>query len=221
MSDAITLLGKAYRDHNLEPPTAFDETQEFPYNIAQQLINEVVMDLNKLGNFWFSETATALAYSDGVYQYDLTALGVNPRRIAYIRRDSTTTPGELVQLPYRSFQRTYRSAPVATGTPFNYAIFRDQLEFDYSPDADYTINVYHYKDMPAITATTDSQDGGEVLIPTEYEDLLSVGCYQYLGAKIGRWPYENALSVLLAKAQPFMVVARNDSGMAQQFPAAF
>lgn len=221
MSTAIELLKTAYRDHNLDEPTTFSTTAEFPYNIAKDLINEVVSEFNRLGNFWFAKTKTQLTYSPSTYTYDLSSLDINPTRIEYIRRESSTSPGELIQYEYRSFQRRYRTSTVPSGMPSAFAIFNASLELNTSPDGDYSIYCYHFKDMPAITATTDSQSGGQILVPTEYEDLISRSCYFLLGYKIGKWSQEQAYQDLEMKAKPFLVASKSNAGLPQRLPAAF
>lgn len=222
MSTAIQLLQMAYRDHNLEAPSAFSTTTEFPLNIAQDLINEVIQELNKMGNFWFCRTKTAFAYTANVYTYNLGTLEINPNRIEYVRRDSTTlSGGELIQYEYRMFQRLFRGTTIPSGIPGKYSIFNDTIEFDIKPDADYSIFCYHFKDMPYITATTDSQSTGAILVPTQYEDLIRQGCYYFLGSKIGKWDHDKALLDLKYKAQPFLIVVKSNSGIPTRMPAAF
>lgn len=221
MSTAIQLLAHAYRDHSLDIPSTYDTTLEYPMNLAQGIMNEVILDLNKMGNFWFNRTKTSLTYSGGTYTYSFTTIGVNPARIEYVRKEATNYWGELKPYEYRQFLEQFRMSAVVTTQPQYYSKFNDTLELDSIPDQDYSIKVYHFKDMPQTTLTTDSYSTGVLLIPTEYEDLYRIGCYLYLGYKIGKWPYDEAYLGLKVKAQPFLVVTTNDSAIPQQFPAAF
>jgi len=221
MSTALELLQKAYRDHSLDTPSSYDTTLEYPLNLAQDILNEVILDLNKMGNFWFNRTITSLTYSGGTYTYSFNTIGVNPERVEFIRKTATNYWGELLPIEYRTFMKQFRMQALVTTQPQYYSKYNDTLELDSIPDQDYSIKVYHFKDMPQSTLTTDSYSTGVLLIPTEYEDLYRLGCYFYLGYKLGKWTYDQAYMDLKMKSQPFLVVTTNDSALPTQMPAAF
>lgn len=221
MSTALAILNVAYQDHNLDTLSSFDSSLEFPYNLAKNILNEVIRDLNRLGNYWFCETKTNIPYYLSTYAYSFRALEIDPKRIKYIRRDALNYQGELQQMNYRDFQKTYRLSSVSTGSPSTWSKYGDTLELNVVPDRDYSLFAYHYQDMPLITVTTDSQSTGSILVPEADEDLLERGCYQYLGYKIGKWAYQQALEEIYTKARPFLVSVDEDAGIARQMPANF
>jgi hypothetical protein len=105
---------------------------------------------------------------------------------------------------------------VQTVEPTAWSKYGATIELNSIPDQDYSLYVYHYKDIPVISATTD-----EMTVPDQDMDLLERGCYFYLGYKIGKWDYATALQLLRAKAAPFLVQVKEDAGIPSQMPAAF
>lgn len=216
MSNALQILQAAYRANNFLEPSSFSTSQEFPLNIALDVLNQVIGEMNRLGNLEFTKTKTALTYSVGTYTYDLSDLSIDQRRIHYIRREALGYEGELTAYEYRHFQSRYRCGSLQTTTPVAWSKFSDTLELSSIPDQNYSLFVYHWKDLPEITATTDT-----FLIPIPDEDILKHNCEMYLGYKTGRWDYSYAVQAIKAKTAPFLVSTKNDSAVPQQMPAVF
>lgn len=215
-STALQIVTEAYRHQNLDEVTSFSTSQEYPYNIAKDIINQVIREMNRLGSYWFTETKTALAYSGGVYQYSFNTLAVDPKKVIRIRREATNYIGDLKQYNWYHFQRLFRSAAVTTAQPEGFSKFGDSLELSTIPGQDYSIYVYHFKDMPLITATSDT-----FLVPERDEDVLIDACYQLLGYKMGRWGLEAALQAIALKVSPLLADMKQDAGIPLQMPAAF
>lgn len=221
MSTALDIVNVALRDHNLKEISGFSTTQEFPGNIVKDVLNEVIRELNRMGNFWFSESKTPLPFSPSVYSYSFKALGIDPRRVIRIQREATGYWGELEQVNWRDFQKHFRTSTLATAQPSQWSKYGDSLELSSQPDQNYSLYAYHYRDMPVITSTADSQTSGAILVPENDEDLLERGCYFMLGYKIGKWDYITAVQQLKIKANPFLVSSQQDSGIAHQMPSLF
>jgi hypothetical protein len=216
MSTALQIVTEAYRHHNLNEVTSFATTQEFPYNIAMDILNQVLREMNRLGSYWFCETKTALPYSGGVYQYSFTTLAIDPKRVMRIQMEAANFKGELTECNWRDFMRLYRGSAVQTGMPAVWSKFGSTLELSLIPDQDYSLYAYHFKDMPLVSATTDT-----MLVPERDEDVLIDSCYQILGYKIGKWDLGTAFAAIAAKVSPLLANMKQDSGMPVQMPAAF
>jgi len=215
-STAVQIITEAYRNHNLDEVTTFSTTLEFPYKIALNVLNATVREINRMGNLWFMETKTALTYSNGVNTYSFSSLSVDPKRIIRLRREATNYWGEMKQYNYRQFQQLFQMAATATAEPNAWTKFNDTLTLNTIPDQDYTLELYHFKDMPLISATSDT-----FLVPERDEDILIDCCYQWLGYKMGRWDIGTAIQAIKILAQPFLAQMEEDAGMPQQMPAAF
>lgn len=218
MADAITLVKEAYRKNNLDQTqiTSFSSTLEFPYNLAQDILNDVLRMMNRAGNLWFTETKTALTYGVGTYTYSFTTLAVDPQKVINVRLEATDHWGELTQYARRAFQNRWRKSSILTTKPTAWTKYGSTLELNCIPDQDYTMYVYHYKDMPLVTATSDT-----TLVPEADEDVLINNCYTWLGKFIGRISEGDAIALIKANTAPFLVSTRNDAGMPNQMPAAF
>jgi len=216
MSTAVQIVTEAYRKHNLDEVTSFATTQEFPYNLANSLINDVITKMNRLGSFWFTETKTQLAHSEGTYTWNLNTLAIDPKKIRFIQMEATDHWGELVPYSFRQFQNWYRRASIPTQKPTAWTYHANTLELNYKPDQDYSIYVYHFKDMPKVTAVSDT-----FLIPEADEDILIDNCYEMLGFYLGRWDEARALAVIEAKTQPLLADMKKDRGIPRQMPRAF
>lgn len=215
-STAIQLVTEAYRKHNLDEVSSFSTSLTFPYNLAQNVLNDTLREIDRIGNLTFMETSTALSYSAGVYTYAMSTLLIDPVRIKYIRKEATNYWGELQQFQERQFKKRYRMAAVATAQPSAWTKYGDTIELDAKPDQDYTITVYHYKSLQLVTATSDT-----FTMPSLGEDIIVSGCYQLLGAYIGKWDDLTALAKLKQIAQPFLVETKGDAGLPRQMPAGF
>jgi hypothetical protein len=215
-STAIQLIAEAYRQLNLTEPTSFGASQEFPLNIAKDVLNKVIREMNRLGNLWFTETATLLAYSGGVYTWDLSALNVDPKRIRYVRKEALNHQGELAEYPNRTFRQFFRGSAVQTAQPTGFTKSANTFELNCIPDQDYQITIYHFRDMPAVTATTDT-----LLVPERDEDILTENCLEWLNYRMGKQDKQMSLMNIRANTIPFLVQVKSDAGMPKQMPAAF
>lgn len=215
-SQALAIVTEAYRKHNLDEVTSFSTTQDFPFNLAISTINDVIRYANRMGPFYFTETKTALSYSVGVYTYDMVSLNINPRQIKFIRKEATDHWGELKAFNHRDFMERFRRAAVQTQEPTGWTRFANTLELNSIPDANYSIYCYHFRDMPTITATTDT-----FLVPESDEDILIESCYQILGARIGRWEMPQAEVEIRNLFTPFISDVKQDTAMPTQMPAMF
>lgn len=217
MSDAITICAEAYRQANLDQElTSFSTSQEFPYNNALGILRHVVREMNRLGNYWFTETSTNLSYSAGVYQYSFSTLGIDPRRITEIRRSAADYLGVLEPLNYKQFQKKYRGSAIQTTMPSAFSKYGDTLEFNVIPDQDYEIKVFHFNDIPLPTATDSTFP-----IPEDDEDVLIDGVYAYLLQRMGRPDFMEAYQVFSKKAKDLLADMKQDQGMSHQMPSNF
>lgn len=217
MSTAIAICADAFRQANLDQELiGFSGNQEFPYNIALSLINNVIQEMNRMGNYWFTETVTDLPDTPGATAFDLNALGVDPKRIIRLRREALPYAGELVQRNWRDFQQAHRSAAIATGTPQYFAKFSGQLHLDVIPDRNYQIKIYHFQDIPLV-----SEPGDTLPVPAGDEDVLRDGVYAYLCQRLGRADYAQAQAIYLAKIRTLLAAMKTDAGIPNQMPANF
>jgi len=213
---AVQIITEAYRKHNLDEVSSFSTSLEFPYNLAEDVINDVIRYANRLGSYWFTETKTGLTYGVGTYTYSFNTLAVDPKRIRFIWKEATNFQGELEQKNKREFMLLYRRAATVTTTPTAWTKYGDTLELNTIPDQDYSIYVYHFKDMPVVTATGDT-----FLIPERDEDMLIQACYHKLGAYIGKWTHAEAEGQIKFLFGPFLADTKQDSGRPNQMPANF
>jgi hypothetical protein len=217
MSTAVELCAAAYRLANLDQElTSFATTQEFPYNNALYFLNAVIQEMNRLGAYWFTETTTNLTYSPGVYQYNLSALNIDPQKILRVRRESVTQAGELEQWNWRRFQQTYRRSALLTTVPSVFSKYGGHLELNCIPDQDYTLKVYHLRDMPKLSATTDT-----LLIPDADEDVIIDGVHAKLLQAMGRPDWGNYYTQFIEKSRSLLADMKQDMGLPRQMPANF
>lgn len=217
MSTALDICASAYRLANLDQTlTSFSTTQEFPYNCALDLLNGVLSEMNRLGSYWFTKTATALPYTEGVYQYDLGTLAIDPQRIDRVRRTASNYQGDLTQMHWMAFQRHYRSSSLQTTLPTRFSKYNDTLELNTIPDQDYSLVVYHFKDMPLVTTTTDT-----LLVPENDEDVVRDGVLAYLYQRMGYPAFDSAYQLWLGKVNKLLGDQKEDAGLPRQMPAAF
>jgi len=221
MSTALEIVNEAYQRQNMDALASFSTSQEFPGNIGLRLLNRVIRELNRLGNFAFTETETSLAYSAGVNTYSLSTFEIDPKRIRYIRKELTSHWGDLQQYNRQEFKKTYRMSAIQTTEPTGWMKFNDTLELNTIPDQDYDIRVTHFKDMPLCTATTDSQTTGVILVPEKDEDILVDGVEAYLCEAIGKADWTTKLQRWEQNVSRFIVDDLKDVGLPLQLPALF
>ncbi len=213
---AIEIINEAYRKHVLDEVATFDETLEFPFNIALNTLNDVVRIANKQGPYWFNETRTALPFNAASYTYAMSFFNINPKQIKFIRKEAADKWGELLPYNHREFMRRFRISALQTAEPSAFTRFGDTLELNTQPDVDYSLYCYHFADMPLVEVTTDV-----FLVPETDEDILIESCFQILGARIGRWTMQQAEAEIKSMFQPFLAEVRSDTAMPTQMPSAF
>ena len=217
-TSALDICESAYRQANLDQTLSSFSMTDFPYSIAQDLLNTVIQEMNRKGAYWFTETSADLTYSGGVYQYTFSSVAsdLDPKRILRLRKESTNHKQELIQMNWRRFQERYRRDAVQTGEPLHWAKYGNSLELSTIPDQDYTIKVYYLRDMPLVTATTDT-----LLCQVGDEDVFREGVYAYLLDRLGRPDAQAKMAAYLNKVGDLLADMKQDSGIALQIPAAF
>lgn len=214
---ALNIAAAAYRQANLDQTLSSFSMSDFPYNIALDLFNTVIREMNRLGRYWFAETSTSLTYSGGVYQWSYQSLGqIDPKAILRIRKEASNYWGELIQYNYRAFQQQFRIADIPTQEPRYWTKYAGNIELDSKPDQDYTMKVYYLQDLPLISATTDT-----LLCQVSDEDVFQEGIYAYLLNRLGRPDWQQAYQVYMTKVKSLLADLNQDTGLPRQMPAAF
>lgn len=217
MSTALEIAADAYRLCKLDQElTSFDATLEFPYKLAKTLFNEVIREMNRKGHFSFTATSTALTYSAGVYTYDLSALGIDPKAIRVIRMEATDQWGELTPVNHITFMRRYRMAAIPTQKPVAYTKYADTLELNAKPDQDYSIVIYHYQDLPLIASATDT-----LLCQASDEDVFQKGIQAYLLKAIGRDDWQAQYQIYMQRLSDLLADTKKDTALPTRMPRAF
>lgn len=215
-STALQICANAYRQANMDTELAsFSTSQEYPYNIAIDLLNEVVADMNRAGDLWFMETETSLAWGALAGSYDCTALGIDPKRIKVIRRTDENV-GDLKPLPWRKFQRLFRSSTIETNTPYYWSQYAGVIYINCYADLDYGLTVSHLKDFEPVDATSDT-----FTWPQVDEDVIRAGVYAYLLQRLGRGDFEQAYQIYKMKMDALKIDTKTDRSIPRVMPAAF
>ena len=217
-STALQIAASAYAQANMDQTLTSFSMSDFPYNVAKDLLNTVIQEMNRMGRYWFTETSATLSYSGGVYQYTYSSIASNldPKGILRLRKELVDHKQELVQVNWRAFQERYRRDAVQTAEPLYWAKFGSQLELNTIPDQDYTIKVYYLRDMPLVTSS-----GDYLLCQDTDEDVFREGVYAYLLNRLGRPDWEKAYQIFRDKASDLLADMRQDVGLARQMPASF
>lgn len=215
---ALQLCQSAYRQAQVGELTAFGSNVE-PFNMAVDLLNTVIAELNRKPDMWFVRTSTTLTYSASAtnHIYDLTALSIDPRRITRIYRTLVQT-GDVQRMNWERFHQAYRRSIPAldAGIPNHFAIFSDELEFDRQHDQDYGLTVEHYADMPKVTTESET-----LSIPENDEDVVIDGVLAYLKQRLAMPDADSYLSLWLKKLEEIRYNAKQDSGIHFIRPARF
>lgn len=215
-STALTLCQKAYRQANVgRELLSFDTSQDFPYNCALELLNEVIASMNYEGNLWFMAATTALAYGANVYSYNLQTLGIDPRKVVRVRR-SGTQAGELVYRNQRLFEKNYRQSTITTGLPTVYSIWGDVLELNVIADQDYSLEIHHYKDMPLADSVSDT-----FALPAQDENVLIIGVRAKLKQLLGATDWAQDLALYQSQLKSMKLEMRKFYTGGEVRPAAF
>jgi hypothetical protein len=215
-STAVQIVNAALRQCNLDEVASFSTSQEFPKNIALDVLNTVIREMNRWGSYWFQETETNLTYAVSTYTYSLTTLGIDPKRIVSIRKTLTNYYGFLSQYNNPHFIKQFRFADIQTAEPVAFTKYGDTLELNCIPDKDYSLKVKHFKDIPMVSATTTTFN-----IPEADEDVFIEGCIAYFQKAIGKGDYSVAYQLFEKKAKNLLADLKEDAGLPAQMPASF
>lgn len=217
MSTALEICQTAYRKANLGSPLqAFGTSQAHPFNLAIDLINTVIMDINRGGRLYFLRAQVSLPYSASVSSYNLTTYSVDPRKITQLRRASVSF-GKVDPMEWEAFQRLYRSADtIASGPPSHYAIFNNTLELSHSPDQDYSLELTYTKETSKVTGESDTLD-----LPENDEDVLHYGILAYLTQDMGRADAQENYAFYQKRLGQFYKDSKGRSDMAIVRPRGF
>lgn len=215
-STALEICKTAYRQAAVGTElTSFSTSQAEPFNMALDLLNEVVPDINRQGDLYFTLADTTLAYTSGVYSYNLGELGIDPRRIQRVFR-SAIQPGNVNRINWNRFQDLFRRSTIQENTPSYWAIFGSTLEFNCIQSQDFVIRISHYRDMPKVTAETDT-----LLMPERDEDVLRAGVIAYLTQRLGRSDAPEQWAIYEKKLKRFSLDVKKDVSASFVRPARF
>lgn len=213
---AVQIIQSAYRQANEEAPSSFSTSQNWPQAICLDLLNGVIAEMNRMGSYWFTEASQALPYGSGVYAYNLETLNIDPRMIKEVRREANNYIGVLTQVEASQFRRHYRGAAVLTATPSVWTKYGYTLELDCIPSQDFTLKAYYWRELPLISATTDT-----LLSDSSYDDVYIVGVMAYLKKRMGKPDWQTDYQEYIEKIKQLLSATTADSGLAAQMPARF
>lgn len=216
MSSALEICQSAYRQMRIgNELSQFSLFEDSPYNLALDLINMVIQDINRLGDLSFLLQETTLSYSVGVYSYDLKLLAIDPQRIVRVIR-TTSQQGELTRQNWEVFQDGFRRSTIQTAAPTVWSRFNARLELNTIPDANYGLVVSHYKDIPKVTLATDTFP-----VPERDEDVLVAGIMAYLAQRLGRGDTGELWALYEKKLDRFTLDTKKDRSTFFVRPARF
>lgn len=183
MTTALELMQRVFRRAQMNALTSFSSTQNFPGNIALDVLQRSIDDLNSRGRYEFMLTSVNLTYGAGVYVYTMSSVNANlsSEGITKIELTATGHEKELKSMEVQQFRQLYRRGVLQTTKPAAWTDYGDTLELSTIPDQDYTIKVWFYDLISRPTATTDVLD-----IPQRYEHVLDDFAYAYLLEAHGR-----------------------------------
>lgn len=217
MTTAVALAASVFRQANqYSELTSFSTSQSFPYNIALDLLNEAIDELNEKGRYRFMLTSTALTYAPSTSTYSLNTLGVDSEGILRIERNLSGYQGELAALNLQDFRARYRRSATASAVPTAWTDYGDVLELNTEPDQDYTIKCWHYDAITRVSATTDV-----IAVPTRHEHILKDLFLAYLAERLGRPDYLNLYTVAREKAMGMIVNTQALRSRPSRMPASF
>jgi hypothetical protein len=141
---------------------------------------------------------------------------IDPHNVTRLRRESLSYEGEVHELNYRAFQKKCRYSTPSIQTPRRWSKFDNFLYLDVYPDQDYTLTLYYYQDIPQVVNTTDT-----LVVPIKYEDIVREGVYAYLAQRVGRPDAMAAYELYTRKLEKLVADTKKDTGLPNQWPAAF
>lgn len=217
MATALDIASTAYRRANLDQPLSSWFQQDFPFNVARDLMNLVIQEMNSLGRYWFTETYSSLMYTPGVNEWNFSSFQSDPKGILRIRKEANGYKGELTEVNYRYFQERFRRDDVLiTGEPRYWAKYANSFVLDTIPDQNYNLVVYHLRDMPEIVENVDT-----LLCQDADNHVFQEGVYAYLLKTLQRPDWDAAYATYIAKVNNLLADTKKDLGLPRQMPAAF
>lgn len=218
MTTALELMQRVYRRAQMNALGSFSITQNFPQNIALDVLQRSVEDLNSRGRYEFMLTSINLTYGAGVYTYTMSSVNANLSGEAITKIELTASGHqmELDSMEVQQFRRWYRRGTLQTTKPTAWTDYGDTLEFSAIPDQDYTIKVWFYDLIDKPTATTDVLD-----IPSRYEFVLDDIAYAYLLEALGREDFVTKYQMADNQAQKFVGNTQRKRSRPRVMPGAF
>lgn len=218
MTTALELMQRVFRRAQMQTLGAFGTSQQFPKNIALDMLQRAVEDLNSRGRYEFMLTSVNLTYSAGVYTYTMSSVNSNLSGEAITKIETTLLgqEAELESMEVQQFRRYYRRGEIETTKPVAWTDYGDTLEFSTKPDQDYTIKVWFYDLISKPTAAADVLD-----IPSRYEFVLDDMAYAYLLEAIGREDHLVKYQMADKQANTFVANAQRKRSRPVVMPASF
>lgn len=218
MTTALELMQRVYRRAQMNTLGSFSTTQNFPQNIALDVLQRSVEDLNSRGRYEFMLTSVNLTYGAGVYTYTMSSVNSNLSGEAITKIELTASGHqmELDSMEVQQFRRWYRRGALQTTKPTAWTDYGDTLELSTIPDQDYTIKVWFYDLIDKPTATTDVLD-----IPSRYEFVLDDIAYAYLLEALGREDFVTKYQMADNQAQKFVGNTQRKRSRPRVMPGAF
>jgi hypothetical protein len=215
MINALSICQSAYRQANIDQTLSdFSITQDFPYNIALDLLNTVIQDVNRQGNFWFTQASTVIAPVSA--SLDLSPFNIDPKKVIRVRREISNDQGELIPVNWRTFQHNFRQGSIPTSRPTIWSRFNQTIQLNVIPDKNYQLTVYYYQDIPLVSQTTDN-----IVFPLSDSDVLREGVYAYLLLRLGRSDFGTAYQLYQSKLKTLLANQKQDTSLPNQLPANF
>lgn len=220
MTTAVALASNVYRQANMDQAlTSFSTSQTFPYNIALDLLNEAIDELNEKGRYRFMMTSTALSYPPPDVSgsaYSLSTVGVDSEGLVKIERTATNFYGEICSMNLDAFRKLYRRQAIQSGIPTVWTDYGDVLELNTAPDQDYSLVAFHYPIITRMTATSDT-----IAVPERHEHIIQDLMLAYLAQRLGRPDYQDLYVIAINKADKMLVNTQRLRSRPTRMPAAF
>lgn len=218
MTTALELMQRVFRRAQMSTLSSFSTSQNFPNNIALDVLQRAVEELNSRGRYEFMLTSAALSYSVGVYSYTISNVSadLDGEGITKIELTANNHQGELTSMEVQQFRNLYRRSSLLTTKPVAWTDYGDTLELNCIPDQDYSMRVWYYATITKPAATTDVLD-----VPTRYEGVLEDMAYAYLLEALGREDAMAKYQMADRQANKFVANTQKKRSRANIMPRAF
>lgn len=220
MSTALQICAEAYRQAQVANTlTSFGTSQAFPYNNALGYLQDMVRDMNRRGDYWAMETSSALTYSAGVYQWTMSSQSpaIDPKKITKVWLEASNHWGELEFVEWNTFKQKFRLAAVQTSKPGYWTKWGDTLELSTKPDQDYTLTVYHIRQIPLPTITSSTFGSW----PTKDEDVFILGVKWRVLKGFGAADWQDEFQLYEARINELLADMKQEHAAPCQMPANF